>query len=524
MKRDFTTAVKNGLQVEIKDISGVIQPFPMNYGDVEKMIGTEVSLRWKTLNLYSEDLTTKNEVALNKVEQIWSAIEQLDYVYNSRFSALNEVASAYYEKLQLIRKKLQPDAVINTLTGAPQNLKNEMSAVTNRIELQRVNYGYEKLVVRDAENNIVDYNWQLIKRYMEQDAASIPAYQYYSFVKLLDELDCTVDADRKIMEQFIETGYIKSRFIKEAGIMLHLIPTDKYTISDTFCVIIEKYVSRERKSLNEYQILNCNILSFLNTFGSYFMVEEGEKFHVNISQGINSEGRDINVKADLKYDFTIEFPGAKITEDVSAINWCETEDARGLIFQVRDGNSADNILGELSISELRGMKRDKNKELIETIFGNTGNSIVGAGLSTGQGFVLDGALALTDIMNINTEIDTYNGQLDQMIEQIQIGLALDALGADSVGVQLYENERLVHIDVSLLGEETYGRLYVYYLDNEAVSSEKAAQMAKDAMAEWTEGGKVDITNEDLQEYKNWYYMDDGEEKYMVKKEAGEIKF
>ena len=507
MKRDFTVEVKDQLKELVEDKNEI--DWSVSTSEyVDDLLNPEVRESWSSLESQVENIRLRNNLSVTKIEEIWNNVQQLDAAYSMRLLNLSELAEAYLEKLKLIREKIKPEMIINTLEGNPQILKDEFLDVTETIHNKKVNYGFEKLIVRNAKYEITDYNWELIEEYMQMDPKNIPLYQYDAFVRLFDQLDCTLEKDRKIMEKFIENAYLKSEYVTEGGWASSNKPLNEYRLSDVFRGIIERYCGRNTGELKEYQVLNSNIFSFLNSFGEYFMVGAENAFEVKLSHGINIE--DIGLSADLKYDFTIEFPEAKITKESNVLRWAEVEEAQGWIFQARDGESAQSILSKLNIRELYGMKKDKGMEIMRAIIGTAGDSMMGAGMSTGQGFVFTGATTILDAVSISVEVEQYNDQIDQQINQTEMGFALSSLGAENVNVQAYGNQG--HVNVTLQGKETYERLYAYYLCQGNTNEESAAELAKKAMEEWTKGGKIDLDNKEVLEYQEWYYYEDGKNK------------
>lgn len=503
MKRDFTQEVKN----ELKDLIDEKYDDSWQTPQIEfpgDLLNAQIETDWEMLTKKNQELSIKNFVTSQQIDKIWSEVLQIDTTFKNRFVALNEAIKAYGECLRVIKEKICPTAILNTLKGNSQALLSDLGNVTEKFYTQMVEYEYEKLILRDENQNIIDYDWENIEKFMVMDTKKISVYQLDAFVKMFDELDCTIEKQREIMEKFLEKAYIKSEYIKETGLMISMIPTNRVSLSETFAEVMKRYCERNSGNLKEYQVLNRDIFYYLLTFGDYFMLPREDEFQVELLHGIEIEDR---IKAGLKYDFTIDFPNAKVTENVEAVAWCNVDDAKGYIFQQRDGHSIEDLFADLSIIKIQSMKRNKQNEISKTVIGTLMESVIGLGMTTGQGIVFTGGTTMLDIMELEIEIDTFNKNIEDGVNKLEMGQMLDSLGIENISVQVFQEQ--AHTKFPLESVEIYERLYIYLQDTTEKNPNEINEIVEKKLQDWSKTGKIDVNEEFLKDYCNWFSYEDG---------------
>ena len=212
MKRDFTQEVKN----ELKDLIDEKYDDSWQTPQIEfpgDLLNAQIETDWEMLTKKNQELSIKNFMTSQQIDKIWSEVLQIDTTFKNRFVALNEAIKAYGECLRVIKEKICPTAILNTLKGNSQALLSDLGNVTEKFYTQMVEYEYEKLILRDENQNIIDYDWENIEKFMVMDTKKISVYQLDAFVKMFDELDCTIEKQREIMEKFLEKAYIKSEYL-----------------------------------------------------------------------------------------------------------------------------------------------------------------------------------------------------------------------------------------------------------------------------------------------------------------------
>lgn len=499
MKRDFTQKIKNELKnlIDEKYDDSWQTPQIEFPGD---LLNAQIETDWEMLTKKNQELSIKNFMTSQQIDKIWSEVLQIDTTFKNRFVALNEAIKAYGECLRVIKEKICPTAILNTLKGSSQVLLSDLGNVTKKFYTQMVEYEYEKLILRDENQNIIDYDWENIEKFMVMDTKKISVYQLDAFVKMFDELDCTIEKQREIMEKFLEKAYIKSEHVTEGGLYSSIIPVNCYKLSEAFAIVMKRYCERKNEFLEDYQILNRNIFSFLVNYGSYFMVSIREKFQVELLNGICINN---NLNANGPYDFTIEFPNAKITEDLNAIAWTEVDEAKGYLFYEGNIEWIDYLLDELSIAEIQGLKRDKKQEtfkmLIDTIYG----SIVGAGMTTGQSLIFTSGTTIQNTILLNAEIDAFNEKLGKTERKIEIGNILNALGAEDINIQVFENQ--IHINTELERKVVFEKLNKYYQDTSELSNQEINIRINNMLENWSKNGEEALHNDELKKYVEWFY-------------------
>ena len=67
-------------------------------------------------------------------------------------------------------------------------------------------------------------------------------------------------------------------------------------------------------------------------------------------------------------------------------------------------------------------------------------SVTGLGMTTGQGIVFTGGTTMLDIMEFEIEIDTFNKNIEDGVNKLEMGQMLDSLGIENISVQVFQEQ------------------------------------------------------------------------------------
>ena len=137
--------------------------------------------------------------------------------------------------------------------------------------------------------------------------------------------------------------------------------------------------------------------------------------------------------------------------------------------------------------------------LIDTIYG----SIVGAGMTTGQSLIFTSGTTIQNTILLNAEIDAFNEKLGKTERKIEIGNILNALGAEDINIQVFENQ--IHINTELERKVVFERLNKYYQDTSELSNQEINIRINDMLENWSKNGEEALHNDELKKYVEWFY-------------------
>ena len=453
MKRDFTTGVRDQLKELVED-KYEIDWSVSNAEYVDDLLNTDVREDWTTLENQVSAIRANNSLSVTKINEIWNKIAELDTAYVAKLTSLNDLAEAYYKKLKMIREKIRPEAIIGSLQGDPQMLKDEFLAVTERIETRKVAIEFEKLIVRNADGEIVDYKWEEIHALMQKNQDKVTDIQYLALIRMIDSMKI------EDLGKFIENSYldnpenvvVKGTSLLDVNWIYELSPVF-IKLSGEYYAEIEVLLNFKEFSNTDLALADENLTDALTKQGILLGICQNASRIYRFGHGLPIEGNGgggIDVKLEkgmtkqngISY-YNIEFDGGytEIFDSFSAekgIRQCEIK-----VFPYH--SELQTLLTTIIADGVDSMKRDKDEELLKygmdkitgEIFGMAVSGKIDKifeGATGGVGAMIKGYNIVVDIGEINNEIsslvndiDIHNRNIDQIIQNLNTANATECL-------------------------------------------------------------------------------------------------
>lgn len=524
MKRDFTTGVRDQLKELVED-KYEIDWSVSNAEYVDDLLGTEVREDWTTLENQVSAIRANNSLSVTKIDEIWNKIAELDAAYAAKLTSLNDLAEAYYEKLKMIREKIRPEAIIGSLQGDPQMLKDEFLAVTERIETRKVAIEFEKLIVRNADGEIVDYKWEEIHALMQKNQDKVTDIQYLALIRMIDSMKI------EDLGKFIENSYldnpenvvVKGTSLLDVNWIYELSPVF-IKLSGEYYAEIEVLLNFKEFSNTDLALADENLTDALTKQGILLGICQNASRIYRFGHGLPIEGNGgggIDVKLEKcitegdgisYYKISFDKGYTEILDISSAEKGMEQCEIKVFPYH----SELSTLLSAVTIESVNAIKRDKNEEFFKYGMDKITGGIFGSAVSgkidkifegatgsvgivvKGYNIVLDIEELKNEVSSLVNEIDIYNSNMDKIIAKLNDANIAECL---MYGAQVTVNHdgSLQYNNITFDFEELDFALKVY-------EEETGNKLSSKEIIEDITSGKTTYSDEWIA-YRQWFNGD-----------------